>query len=163
MSKTRTFTIMSPKYGEHEVTVDEEDYARVCAAGPWHIHARPKRHTVYAKRNVRSGEFALLHNLLLGFKGVDHINGNGLDNRKENLRPATDAQNKQNLVLSFTNRSGYRGVSWDRFRGKWKAQARVNGKNRSFGRFDTVEEAAQAIQKVRASCMPFSADARELA
>lgn len=72
---------------------------------------------------------------------VDHINGNGLDNRRENLRIATRAQNLANAG-SRTGTSIYKGVSFCRKTGRWKVQICIDGKNYNLGRFDTPEEAA---------------------
>lgn len=75
---------------------------------------------------------------------ADHINGNTLDNREENLRSATNAQNTQNQGLRLDNTSGYKGVTWDKRDKKWKAQIEANGKGKSLGNFDTPELAYQA-------------------
>lgn len=75
---------------------------------------------------------------------TDHINGNGLDNRKANLRPATRSQNGANSRLSSRSTSGYKGVSYDRARGSWKAQIGFRGENRFLGRYPTAEQAAAA-------------------
>ena len=59
---------------------------------------------------------------------VDHINGNGLDNRKENLRIVSNRQNLQNLHIKKTSK--YPGVSWQKTRNKWISLIRVNGKQK---------------------------------
>lgn len=73
---------------------------------------------------------------------TDHINRNGLDNRKENLRLCTIKQNSYNAKLSKRNSSGYKGVSktWN---GKWRARIRVNDIEKHLGVFFTSKEAAQ--------------------
>jgi hypothetical protein len=73
---------------------------------------------------------------------IDHRNRDKVDNRIENLRPATSSQNKGNIGLLRTNRSGYRGVSLNSRSGKWHAQIKINGKQTYLGRFDTPEQAA---------------------
>jgi len=75
---------------------------------------------------------------------VDHINGNGLDNRRANLRPATGIENRRNRRRSRKNTSGYAGVSWDKVNRKWYAYITADGRMRALGRFDTAEEAALA-------------------
>jgi len=73
---------------------------------------------------------------------VDHKNGDPLDNRRQNLRLCTHAQNQHNTGLSCVNTSGFKGVSK---RGKrWKAQIRINGKQTYLGTYDTPEEAGAA-------------------
>lgn len=106
----------------------------------------------YAKRNRLVGDgdgpkAILLHRVIcnppLGF-GVDHINGNGLDNRRSNLRVASQAQNCRNTRLRARNTSGYKGVFWDKFTSRWMAAIGCNGKFHNLGRFKTREEAAAA-------------------
>lgn len=74
---------------------------------------------------------------------VDHINGNKLDNRRSNLRICTQSQN---LNGRNTNK-GYIGVSWDKFRGKWKANIGKDYQKIFLGRFDTAEEAARVYDE----------------
>ena len=71
---------------------------------------------------------------------VDHIDSDMLNDRWSNLRLATRGQNEANKPLTKRNRSGFKGVSWDKERNKWKAQI----KSRLIGRFDTPEEAHAA-------------------
>ena len=80
---------------------------------------------------------------------VDHINQNGLDNRKANLRPATRAQNGQNRA-KYKNRiygSKFKGVTWNRKYKNWQAQIQVNGKSRALGRFTDEITAAKAYDR----------------
>lgn len=126
--------------------VDDEDYERVMAAGKW--QAYPSGETAYAKRGVRrpDGVWRLLslHTFLTGYTLTDHHNGNGLDNRRANLRPATHGQNCANRALQRNNTSGFKGVNWHSHSRKWKAQIRANGTKRHLGVFGTPEEAARA-------------------
>ena len=73
---------------------------------------------------------------------VDHINGQRADNRLCNLRRATRSQNNINAVRPKDNTSGYKGVMASR--GKWLARIGVNRKKVFLGRFDSIEDAAQA-------------------
>lgn len=75
---------------------------------------------------------------------VDHINGNRADNRRANLRVCTPGENGKNKTLFVTNKSGHRGVYWNK--NKWRAQICVNRKQIYLGRFDTLEDAAQAYK-----------------
>lgn len=93
-------------------------------------------------------------------KGVDHINGDSLDNRKENLRVVAHKHNTQNFGVRYDNKSGYRGVSWSTSRKKWCAYVRLNGVNKNLGRYDHVEEAAKAVKAYRRVMMPFSNEER---
>jgi len=81
-------------------------------------------------------------------KDVDHVNGNGLDNRRNNIRLCTTSENLANRGPMVTNTSGYRGVT--RAKNGWVAQlgARLNGKrvNKVIGIFDTPQEASKAYE-----------------
>jgi hypothetical protein len=85
-----------------------------------------------------------MHNVIMGVKGIDHANGNGLDNRRSNLRPFTGAQNHWNSGISRTNWSGHKGVGWNKAEGKWRARIQANGKRLFLGYFDTAEDAGHA-------------------
>jgi len=67
---------------------------------------------------------------------IDHFNGDGWDNRLENLRSCSRSENQRNMKMHKRNKSGFNGVRWSHT--KWEAQ--VGGI--SYGRFDTIEEAA---------------------
>lgn len=73
---------------------------------------------------------------------VDHIDGNGLNNQKSNLRVVTHRQNQQNL--HFKKSSKYPGVCWEKKKKKWMASLQISGKSKTLGCFDTEEEAHQA-------------------
>lgn len=99
----------------------------------------------YAMRRVRNGgqrAVQPLHRLLTGWPLVDHINGNGLDNRRANLREATHAENMRNRRMSRNNTSGFKGVVLEGSR--WRARIRFDRQRVSLGAFATAEEAANA-------------------
>jgi len=74
---------------------------------------------------------------------IDHRDCDKLNNRPENLRPASDQQNAGNVLRMYAhNTSGVRGVSWNTRSRKWHAQIKLFGKQTYLGRFDTKEEAA---------------------
>lgn len=77
---------------------------------------------------------------------VDHINGNRLDNRRENLRIVTSQQNNMNRSVGRSNTSGYKGVSYKTRNKKFAAQIKFNGKLMSLGYYHTAEEAHQVYQ-----------------
>lgn len=68
---------------------------------------------------------------------IDHINGDGLDNTRENLRICTQGQNNRNRKASKNGTSKYLGVSWDKDKKRWRCQIRTNGKAKKLGRFRT--------------------------
>jgi hypothetical protein len=80
---------------------------------------------------------------------VDHIDGNKTNNKIENLRQATPAQNRQNRGISKNNTSGIKGVSWSKKENKWIAQCQVNKKNHFLGRYNDIELAKKAVQQFR--------------
>ncbi len=118
-------TMLVPLSRGYEALVDDADYAHVVAVGKWSASVKPN--TVYALRGVRragSGwTTTRLHNFITGWSFVDHINGNGLDNRRSNLRPATKRQNAQNSVVRrVRSSSGLKGVTWHQAANKWLSQ-----------------------------------------
>ena len=128
--------------------VDDEDYELVMQYrwnvfeetrngllhGPYAITSR----TVAGKpRNMR------MHQLLTDWPRTDHINHDGLDNQRHNLRPATGAQNQWN-ARSGSGTSKYKGVNWDRRYGKWRAVIRPAGRQQHLGYFASEEAAARA-------------------
>lgn len=72
---------------------------------------------------------------------IDHINGKKDDNRIENLRGVTRAENEWNKPANKCNSSGYRGVTWDPDYQQWRARVSIDGRNVHLGRFNTAEEA----------------------
>jgi hypothetical protein len=88
---------------------------------------------------------------------IDHIDGDKANNRIENLRVATNAQNKQNISKPASNNSGYLGVSFHRASGKWAANIKTNGKSIYLGLHETPEDASTAYRTAKTNTHPFSA------
>jgi hypothetical protein len=133
--------------------VDDEDYKNLNQYN-WHISK--SRNTSYAIRasfNKGKRSTERIHRVVMGItdtsKIVDHINGNGLDNRKENLRICNSKQNRYNSIKSKNTSSIYKGVTKDtRTKNiKWLAQICLNYKNINLGRFKEEKEAAIAYDK----------------
>ena len=80
---------------------------------------------------------------------LDHINGCRSDNRIQNLREASQAENNRNRSLSSSNRSGFSGVNI-RADGNIRVSIGVNGKQKHLGYFDTTEEAGRVAHEARA-------------
>jgi len=81
-------------------------------------------------------------------KYVDHINEIKDDNRWCNLRPCNQSQNMANVVAPLSNnKSGFKGVYWEKYRCKWRADIKKNGKNHLVGRFDSPEAAHKAYKQ----------------
>lgn len=80
-------------------------------------------------------------------RAIDHKNRNRDDNRIENLRLATNSQNKANSKKPEHNTSGLKGVTWHKLRQKWAAQICKDGKNIHLGLFTSANEAHEAYIK----------------
>lgn len=78
---------------------------------------------------------------------IDHINGDGTDNRLDNLRLVSHQENQKNLSRRTDNASGVTGVAWDALRGKWLVRGHVAGKQKNLGRFDDFEAAVSARRR----------------
>lgn len=139
--------------------VDVAD-AEAISVYTWHMTSKG-----YAARTEEVGgkrQQVRMHRQLLGLmlgdpRQTDHVNGNKLDNRRENLRICTDAQNRQNLYQCGLTRGTY----WNPWYNCWGARVMLAGKRHYLGYFDTREEAAAIASAFRREHMPFSADARE--
>lgn len=77
--------------------------------------------------------------LVIEGKEVDHIDGDGLNCRRSNLRPASRGENKQNQGPNSRNTSGHKGVSW--YKGAWVAEISVNNRKMYLGRFANIDDA----------------------
>lgn len=78
---------------------------------------------------------------------VNHINGNGLDNRIENLEIVTNQENTiKRVYMNSNNTSGVRGVSYDKSRDKWQVKFKKDYKMFHYGRFDSLEEARSVAE-----------------
>lgn len=116
----------------------------------WYAYAAKGRE--YAVRNVstpRGQRQVRMHCQILGVKGIDHANGDGLDNRRSNLRPATQGQNTANARKrshhgGLPTSSRFKGVSWHRPTQKWSASICRDGRSRHLGLYRTEVEAARA-------------------
>jgi len=81
--------------------------------------------------------------------GINHINGDGLDNRLVNLREASHEQSMQSRKRHRNNKSGFPGVRWHPRAGKWEASVRYRGRLKYLGLFETAELAAKAARSAR--------------
>lgn len=130
--------------------VDDEDYERVSQV---HWCLDKGVNTFYARTYKRIGKKKIsirMHRLILNApKGmeVDHKDGNGLNNQKENIRLCTHAENQQNKQTQKNNTSGYIGVQWSEDKKRWVVYLTVNKKQKYFGSFRDKVEAAKAHDK----------------
>lgn len=111
---------------------------------------------VYAVRGFRKDgeQFRIrLHQQIIGVKKgqvIDHKDGDGLNNRRSNLRHVTRNQNSFNQKTPKNNTSGYKGVSFNKKRGKWVSSIGVSWKKRQLGYYATAEDANAAYCKASA-------------
>jgi len=133
-----------------QTIVDDEDYDRLSAFS-WCL--TPGKHTHYASRGTRIGGIykrVLMHREILLVpegKFVDHIDRDGLNNTKENLRICTPSENARNSKIPITNTSGYIGVSFDRRDRLWYSYINVNDKKIHIGTFKNPIDAALTRDK----------------
>lgn len=115
----------------------------------WTALVSPKKKTTYAFRAPNRKSKEMMHVVIAkrmfvdipeGMT-VDHIDGDGTNNQRSNLRLATRAQNMANKGMYSTNKSGFKGVSWNKKNGKWRAQISKDKKVIYLGSSDDPEEA----------------------
>lgn len=132
--------------------VDKDDLEKI-KTRKW--YASKGRTTYYAITSVR-GKTVYMHRMIMNAKNgryVDHVNKNGLDNRKSNLRLVSNAQNCRNNDKHLRRRIKLKGVILHETNGKyarkkqWQSRIWVNGKSISLGYFFTPEEAAREYDK----------------
>lgn len=100
-------------------------------------------HVPGSGKTGKTGRRVLMHNLIIGRKGIDHRDGNGLNNQRANLRLATQGQNRANTPPR-AGTSRFKGVYWHERSGKWMARVGVNQKMHYLGIFSSEEDAARA-------------------
>lgn len=135
--------------------VDIDDLPLVA---PYNWHAVLNGRVIrYAQRSINFGagniRHLMMHRVLIGAdpdKQVDHIDGDGLNNRRSNLRQCTGAENTRNRRMKSGVTNPYKGICFKH--GRWTSEISIEGRQRHLGRFDTPEEAHAA----------YAAAAREL-
>lgn len=149
----RPGTMLIPLTRGYFAVVDEADAASVSTRS-WHVR-KGDNQAVYAITNGRRSDGARttieLHVFLWRSWGrpatpqIDHENRDGLDCTQDNLRAATETQNRRNAPLRRDSTSGLKGVG--RHKGRWRARITVDGIQRHLGYFDEPSEAAAAYDR----------------
>lgn len=126
---------------------DDHDYAM---SRTWRLNA--KKYACYSTGNVKTGTYKkhLFHRIIMNVEGdlkIDHVNRNTLDNRKSNLRVASDLQNQMNKRGYLGCSSKFKGVTWDKQFKKWAVRVMLSGKQHFVGRFKNEKEAGRAYNK----------------
>ncbi len=128
--------------------VDDEDYEELNKFNWTYIKST---YTYYASRNdYKNNKVVGMHRVVMNCpKGmeIDHINGDGFDNRKSNLRICTRSQNNYNNRIRKNNTSGIKGVWWNKRNKKWCVGIRIRYKNKHLGSFSDINDAKLAYEK----------------
>ena len=131
--------------------VDDADFEWL-SQWKWKASWSECTHSYYVNRTDHSSGQPVtirMHRLILGLEAGDkrqgdHRNGNTLDNRRDNLRIATRAENKFNCAIYTNNSSGYKGVSWNKISSSWRAYIGAKGIVTHLGYFNNPVDAAKA-------------------
>ena len=162
--------IYSPKYGSFNVYIDREDEKLIkqyhwCVMKTKDIYEKRENITfvdnfiaISSRTKTRN---IFMHRLIMNCPQglcVDHINHHTLDNRKENLRICTIAENSQNLLKAKNNNksSKIRNVTYNKIKKMWCVNICLNAKNKYIGSYIDIKEAERAAIKARKEYMPFS-------
>jgi len=129
--------------------VDDNDYEWI---NQWKWYANKIGNTYYALRTSREDDRRVevcMHRKILGLEFgdglvTDHINRNGLDNQRENLRITNKAGNAHNSKLPISNTSGYKGISWNKRDKYYETYIAINGKRIRLGYYRDIQKAIQA-------------------
>ena len=126
-------------------------YAQVRGKNAGTVGVNGYIHIKYKRKTLLGHQLAwFIHYRIWPDHYIDHINGDRSDNRIQNLREATAAQNMWNSRAKATNTSGYKGVHWFRKTGKWRAAITVNRKFHSLGLYSDKEDAKAAYDAAAA-------------
>lgn len=134
----------SKKYGNLTCYIDLEDIEKI-KPYRWCPYKSPYSDNFYVQSTGRKNFSRIpLHRFITDCpkgKEVDHINHNGLDNRKSNLRVCTRLENMQNKLMYKSNKSGYRNINWNKANKVWLVQVKRNGINTFVGATKDLDEA----------------------
>ena len=145
MGRTYLPDVKTLKINNREVTIDDEDFDRVSRI-TWYIDQAN-----YVRHKDRKWQESL-HRFILGVSGpcdyeIDHINGNGLDNRRCNLRKVQHWENMHNRSIQSNNRSGHKGVSWNPIQHAWHSYIWINKKRLHLGYHKDWQEAVRVREE----------------
>lgn len=133
--------------------IDDEDFEYL-SQFRWYL--KPDKNHFYAHANIKdlsTGKYkpTLMHRLIMKVNKthmhIDHIDMNGLNNQKSNLRICSNSDNSRNRTKTRDNTSGYKGVHWTQKNKKWRAMIVVNGKTIHLGYFKDLISAAKAYNE----------------
>jgi len=128
--------------------IDKDDLDIVKDYG-WYSNYKKSTNSYYAKTEINNKAISM-HRLILDApkdKQVDHVDHNGLNNRKSNLRLCNQSENSRNKRMQSNNTSGFRGAYLEKKTGKYKARIMVNRKQMYLGSYETAKEASDVYQE----------------
>lgn len=138
--------------GKYETIVSDED--AILAEFNWCVSLKKNSDIIYCyRRPHRKEKSQKLHRVVLERvlgrelaegEYPDHIDGNGLNNTRENLRLASKVQNMTNAKKRVDNKTGHKGVYWHKSRNKYYAYITHNKKRHGLGYYDSIDDAIQA-------------------
>lgn len=136
-------------FGGHVALVDEADL-RALRFYRWHVRKNASGNIYAASRKHHDGKVLFMHRFLMKASPgseVDHIDGNGLNNQRSNLRICTHKENMRNRKVTGKGSSRFKGVHLCPQTGRWHARITVDGKKLHLGRFARQAEAAAAYNR----------------
>ena len=132
--------------GDYSAKVSDEDFDKL-SKFKWYGAGSKKKYACRQFQKNRMKHYVYMHREVMDAPEdmvVDHINGDPLDNRRENLRICTHAENSFNTKKPSHNTSGYKGVHFYKNRNKYTARIAFRGKDYNLGYFETAKEAHAA-------------------
>jgi hypothetical protein len=146
-------TLKSNKYGDKTLYIDLEDLPRLEeAVGNRSISMKKGtgKEKFYASFTSKEGKHTFIHRFVMDYEGellVDHINGDGLNDRKSNLRLATHSENAQNIENNANSQSGIKGLVYDPDKKKWRVRIKLDGKVKYEHFFRSKEKAIEVLNR----------------
>lgn len=119
-----------PLTNSKHTIVDDDDFLKFSKYN-WYFHKSDGYAVRKSKRFFGKQKMLYLHREIMGNMGekqIDHIDGDKLNNQKKNLRFSTNSQNHANIGLISSNKSGFKGVSWNKNKKRWSATIFFEGK-----------------------------------
>jgi hypothetical protein len=137
------------KYSKYAMLVDDDIYEKMVACGTWYAKFISDGNAIYARRpKIYAHRLAaVFYGILKSLRDpleIDHMNHNGLDNTRKNLRAVTHEENQRNRPKQRWGTSKFKGVFWNRREKYWTAQITISGHTIRLGSFKNEIDAAIA-------------------
>jgi hypothetical protein len=149
----RELAISSTKFENLYALVSDEDF-EFLSSMKWYVNNHGYVYTSAWSRTIKKPIITKLHRLVTNAPNgleVDHINRDKLDNRRENLRLCSHAENMRNRSVQKNNKTGYKGITYSKERNKWQVHVYPNGRARAVGRFKDFDLAVVALLEAQRS------------